>query len=136
MERKCKLARKKSPQNVEIWIDSETFQEIFAYIGQDERHKNKFIDIANIILGNLNNRHLYRREDINKDAKDVTAMRFFVGQENDRIYCKETSRGDIKIVIMSVLHLHKETNELSQEEINIINTIAKYEYKFEEPRKQ
>lgn len=135
MQRKFKYVRRRREHgHVEIAVDVEAMKEIFDYVGQDSRHKSKFLDIVAIIMEGLHNRTLYRREDISKEAKDVTAMRFFVGQENDRIYCKEISRMDaatrepIKIVVLAALHLHKKSNTLSPVEVGIINKIAGYEY--------
>ena len=45
--------------------------------------------LVELILGGHINRELYDREEINDKCKGVTAMKFFKGQENDRIYCKE-----------------------------------------------
>jgi ABC-type cobalamin/Fe3+-siderophores transport system ATPase subunit len=121
--------------SVTIACDTVAIAEITAYIGQDQRHKDKFIDIIAVLLGELTNRHLYKREKISAEIKNVTAMRFFVGQENDRIYCQEMSAGEKKkIVILGILHLHKDTDELSAQELKEIETLSKYEYEIE-PRK-
>jgi len=117
-----------------IAIDSLNLKEITSYIGQDHRHKDKFIDIANVILEGLNNRHLYKREKISSDINNVTAMRFFVGQENDRIYCQEMSDESRKIIILGTLHLHKKCDELSQREIKEIKKLSRYEYEIEPPK--
>lgn len=72
-----------------IYIDTENEADIKAYIQKDERHRKKFKFITEIILEGLRNTDVYDKEDINNRCKDVTAMKFFKGQENDRIYCKE-----------------------------------------------
>ena len=64
MNRKYKLVRKRDATKVIIGVDSETYQEMFSYIGQDQRHKDKFIDIVEVVLEKLNNRHLYKGEKI------------------------------------------------------------------------
>ncbi len=119
-----------------IGVDSINMLQITQYIGQDPRHKSKFIDILNILNDGLHNRHLYKREKINKDVNNVTAMRFFVGQDNDRIYCQESSEGDKrKIIILGVLSLHKETDELSPTQIKQITELSNYNYELEEKGK-
>ena len=124
--------RSSADGKIVIGIDSINMIEITQYIGQDGRHKEKFKDIINIILGGLSNRYLYRREKIDKHVNNVSAMRFFVGQENDRIYCQETSEGENrKIIILGILHLHKDTDELSAEQIKQITTLSNYQYVFE-----
>lgn len=112
-----------------IAVDNEVFDEVLAYIGQDARHKNKFIDIVNVILAGLRNRDLYDKENIDASCKDVTAMKFFKGQENDRIYCKEIRRGDkTMIVIMGALLERKKTTENSKRELAIIRNVGAYTY--------
>lgn len=104
---------------------------IYKYLNQDNRHRKKFQIISEVILSNLKNRELYDKEDINKRSKDITAMKFFKGQENDRIYCKEfRSETNEFIIVMCVLHERKKSTRLSLREKRIINTIADYEYEF------
>lgn len=132
MERKCLPVRKRKNCKTEIYIDEENHQEIFSYIGQDNRHKNKFLDIVNIIMEGLHNRHLYRREGFDSETKSIHAMRLFVSQENDRIYCKEVSKDNkIRVVIIGILHLHKTAEGLSDIEKSLIKTLASYDYEFE-----
>jgi len=104
-------------------------QEIMAYIDQDERHKKKFRHITDIILSGLRNSSLYDKEDINERCKDVTAMKFFKGQENDRIYCKEVhSTSDTLVVVAAVLHCRKKSTRLSKKEISLIEKVGGYTY--------
>jgi hypothetical protein len=102
---------------------------IMEYLRSPLRHKSKFIDIANVILGRLSNRQLYKWEKIDNEHNNVWAMRFFVGQENDRIYCQEVFEGEVKIVIMSALHLSKKERENTERELSVIKTVSKYVYK-------
>lgn len=105
------------------------FDEVLAYIRQDDRHKNKFVDIVNVIMAGHKNRDLYDKEDIDASCKDVTAMKFFKGQENDRIYCKEIRRGDkVMIVIMGALHERKKTTKNSKRENSIIRNVGSFTY--------
>jgi len=75
---------------------------------------------------------LYDKEDINEHCKDVTAMKFFKGQENARIYCKEmtTSKGT-RVVIAAYLHANKKSHKNSEVERTIINKVGGYEYEID-----
>ena len=112
-----------------IYIDSEHKVEISAYIQQDKRHQKKFKFISDIILGGYTNSAVYGKEAINENCKAVTAMKFFKGQENDRIYCKEiiTETG-VFIVVAAILHKRKKSNGLSPKEKTLINKIGGYHY--------
>ena len=62
-------------------------------------------------------------------------MKFFKGQENDRIYCKEQSNNDgTYIVVTAEIFLRKKSNKVSKKEIPIIEKVGQYEYKIQEPR--
>ena len=71
----------------------------------------------------------YDKEDINQKCKDVTAMKFFKGGSNDRIYCKEikSEKGRF-IVIMAILHEKKKSQKNKAKEISKITAIANYAY--------
>jgi hypothetical protein len=114
-----------------IYVDSENSKPILEFIKQDERHTRKFNHICEIILLKLRNNELYNKEDINEKCKNVTAMKFFKGQENDRIYCKEFSKGENNfIVVCGILHEKKKTRKNTLKEINLIETVASYDYDF------
>lgn len=100
-----------------------------AYISKDDRHKKKFRLITDIILSGVRYSSLYDKEDINERCKDVTAMKFFKGQENDRIYCKEihSSYGSY-IVVAAILHQRKKSTKLTKKEINLIEKVGGYQY--------
>ena len=56
-------------------------------------------------------------------------MKFFKGQENDRIYCKEIkTRTGTNIVVTSILHKRKKNNDLSAREIALIEKVGGYQY--------
>lgn len=56
-------------------------------------------------------------------------MKFFKGQENARIYCREITKADKTfIIIASELVKNKKTQKLNQHLLNIIHKVAKYEY--------
>jgi len=112
-----------------IYVDSLNKTEIKDYLFSDDRHKKKFKYICDIIFGGHRIPDLYDKEDINDRCKDVTAMKFFKGQENDRIYCKEfKSKSGVLIVVMAILHPKKKSKGNSNKEIAIIETVASYDY--------
>lgn len=129
LKRKCKKLISSKDGKRSIYIDSENESEIWAYLNKDKRHKNKFRFISEIILEGHRNTEVYDKEDINDKCKDVTAMKFFKGQENDRIYCKEvhTISGSF-IVVAAILFEKKKTTKLTTEHKKIIQTVGGYTY--------
>jgi len=127
--RKCEHLISTKDGTRAIFIDSVNKEQILEYICRDERHRRKFQYIADLILGGHRNTNLYDKEDINEKCKDVTAMKFFKGQENDRIYCREihSAKGTF-IVITSILLERKKSNRLSSREIAIIEKVGGYKY--------
>jgi hypothetical protein len=131
MKRKCLHLISSKDGRRGIYVDERNAKDIIAYLNQDERHKKKFQFIAEIILSGLRNTEVYDKENINGKTKDVTAMKFFKGQDNDRIYCKEIRFGkDIFIVVAAVLYLKKKTQKLNHHQKNIIEKIGGYKYEF------
>jgi hypothetical protein len=127
--RKCERIISTKDGKRAIYVDSINKKEILEYLKRDERHKKKFKYITDIILGGHKNTDLYDKEDINEKCRDVTAMKFFKGQENDRIFCKEihTSTGT-HIIVTSILHERKKNSELSAKEIAVIEKVGGYLY--------
>lgn len=112
-----------------IYVDKINELEILDYLRQDNRHKKKFQYFTEVFFGGHKVPELYDKEDINDKCKDVTAIKFFKGQENDRIYCKEIkSNSQLFIVVMAIIHLKKKSENNSKKEITIIETVAEYEY--------
>lgn len=112
-----------------IYVDELNKKEILSYLNRDERHRDKFRFISEIILNNLRSAKHYCKVEINSKCKNVTEMRFFVQQENDRIYCKEfRSANGVYIVVTAVLHEHKTSEELSSKEISLIEKVGSYNY--------
>ncbi len=112
-----------------IVLDLENSDLILQFIYRDKRHENKFIDICNIILNGFRNTDLYDKENINDRCKQVTAMKFFKGQENARIYCKEIHQKDkVFVVVAAELLERKKAQKNKQREINLIEKVAGYEY--------
>lgn len=129
MIRKATIIRKSEDGTRAIAIDDDAFEQILNYIQQDRRHSDKFIDIVNLILSGLRNTNLYDKEEPDSQSKGVRAMKFFKGQENDRIYCREVTTSDKTFVVITAeLLLRKKNNKLKSRERNIITKVASYEY--------
>lgn len=129
MKRECKHLISSVNSKRAIYVDTLNQKDIVAYIKKDPRHEDKFRVIAELILNNLRNKKWYCKVEINKKCENVTEMRFFVGQENDRIYCKEIRSSDgVYVVIMAILHLNKKSEGLSSKEISEIEKVGGYEY--------
>lgn len=111
-----------------MYIDSQNKKEIIDYIQQSERHLKKWRHIVQLLLEGHKNTELYDKEDINNKCKDVTAMKFFKGQENDRIYCKEVNTQGLFVIVQVELYLKKKGDKVSKKEKPIIKNIATYEY--------
>lgn len=93
------------------------------------QHKKKFNHIVNIILQRLRVPDLYDKEEINSKCKGVTAMKFFKGRSNDRIYCKEvTLENKTFVVIAAELFELKKDQGVKQKIKNIIEKVGSYEY--------
>ena len=132
MGRLCQILFETADGKKAICIDKANKAQILAYINKSRRHKEKFLHIVELILGGHRNPELYDKEDINGKAKNVTAMKFFKGQENDRIYCKEQrTKSGVYIIVTAEVYERKKTNKVSKKEIPIINKIASYEYQIE-----
>lgn len=134
MKRKAVIIRESEDGSRCIAVDVNNYNKIMAYFTKDRRHLSKFEDLCNLILNGLRNPQLYDKEEPDKQSKGVRAMKFFKGQENDRIYCKETTL-DCKtfVVITAELHERKTSEGLSHKELTLIHKVAKYEYEIENP---
>lgn len=133
MHRKAVKIAQSDDKRRAIYIDAVNYREIFSYLVQDQRHVEKFRFITGIILSGLRNPEVYDKEDYNKRTKGVTAMKFFKGQENDRIYCRELTRDDKTFVVVAAeLLQRKKSSRLSHKEINLIDKVAGYDYELED----
>ena len=129
MKRKAIIIRTNEDKTIAICVDVKNADEILGYINQSERHIKKFRHICDLILSRLKNRELYDKEEINSKCKGVTAMKFFKGQTNDRIYCKEqTLKDKTFVVITSELFEKKKTRKVTEKIKNVIEKVGSYEY--------
>jgi hypothetical protein len=129
VKRDCELIVLSKDGKRAIFIDTENKEEILAYLSNSDKHKKKFAYISKHLLEGIRNTDIYDKENINDKCKDVTAMKFFKGGSNDRIYCKEVSSDEgVFVVITSILHKKKKSQKNSNREITKIETVASYEY--------
>ena len=129
MKRKAKIIRYNDDKSRAICVDVKTASQILEYANRSDQHKKKFRYICDIILKNLKNTEVYDKENINKKCKDGTAMKFFKGRTNDRIYCKEqTIENKTFVVITSELFEKKKTQKVKGKNKKIIEKVGSYEY--------
>jgi len=130
LERKAIIIRTSNNGKRCIAVDKENAKELLSFFKQDKRYKKKFDYICNLILGNHTNTELYDKEEIDTKSKGVRAMKFFKGQENARVYCKEVTKDNEIMVVVAVEVLErKKQTKLTHKERNIIHRVASYEYK-------
>lgn len=132
MKRKAIYLASNKSETRKVYIDEINKKNIIDLLSKDERYKKKFRLILQLLLDNHRNTELYDKENINDKCKDVYAIKLFKGQENHRIYCKQTNTGKNKtfVIILSELNLSKKTQKNSHKEISLIQKVATYEYEF------
>lgn len=127
MLRKCVSVVSSGKGDVEIYVDTTNKDEIMTYLTQDERHKKKAKYIFDLILNRISNTEVYDKEDISEQASDITAMKFFKGGENMRIYCKEYRSGTALRIVMCFLYA-KKSEKNDKKTRNIIDKVSKYDH--------
>jgi len=133
LARLCEIIARTADGKKAVCIDLQNKDLILAYVRQSDRHLKKWKHILQLLLEGHKNTELYDKEDINGKCKDVTAMKFFKGQENDRIYCKEQRTKDgIYIIVTAEIFLKKKSNKVTKKELPIIQKIANYEYEIKQ----
>lgn len=133
MKRKAVIFQRSEDGKRCIAVDAQNAPAILDYIMQDARHQKKFRHIVELILNGFRNTEMYDKENINDKSRRVTAMKLFKGQENDRIYCQEFTAGDKTfVVVVAELRERKKSQKNKQTEINLIETVASYEYELDE----
>lgn len=116
-------------EKILVGLDKKNAEEIRTFISQSDRYIKKWRHLLELILGGHKNSDLYDKEEINNNSKGVTAMKFFKGQENDRLYCKEIRTIDGKlIIIIAEIYRKKKSQKISRKEIPIIEKVGSYEY--------
>ncbi|OWY22020.1 hypothetical protein C7N43_06305 [Sphingobacteriales bacterium UPWRP_1] len=114
-------------KNVEIYVDEKNCVELLSVLKkQDKRTKRILYEI----LRDAYNNDLYRKEAISDKAKDITAMKFT--NSPNRIYCKEFHFENNKKIVVLIRTHNKKSEKIDKKTRNIIESIAEYEYNFEE----
>jgi len=132
VKRKAFILQESENGNKAICIDSEDAKQLLAFLNKDERHKKKFRYISELILRGIKNTELYDKENVNKKAKHVTAMKFFKGQENARIYCKEQRINNKLFVVICCELLESKKSQSNNKTVRtLIDKISNYEYEIE-----
>lgn len=127
LKRKCKHIITSPDGRRALYVDLENEKEILEYWNRDPRHLDKFRFIADLLLKGLYTRKHYCKVEINHECKNVTEMRFFVGQENDRVYCKEMRNSHGVYVIIAAI-LHERKGDFSSKESSLIQKVGGYNY--------
>ena len=129
MTRKAKILRYNDSGDIALCIDVENWKVILEFLTRSDQHKKKFQYIVKHIFNRLKNRDIYDKEEISDKAKGVTAMKFFKGRSNDRIYCREMTLGDKTFVVIAAELLEKKKNKkINQKQRNLIEKVGSYEY--------
>lgn len=129
MKRKAVIIKRSNDGSRCIAIDQDHAEDLLAFFNQDKRYKKKFLHICELILGNHMNRELYDKEEPDDKSKGVRAMKFFKGQDNARVYCKEVTLDNKTFVVVAVEVLtKKKQTKLTHKETTIIHRVASYEY--------
>ena len=120
-------------QKRHICIDAINEQQIMTFLKEDAARIKKFRQIVNLILDGLRNTDLYDKEDIDKNCKDVTAMKMFKGGQNIRLYCKEMRNiaGSFYVIVVELLPKKKD-QKVKGKVKTLIQTVANYEYQITE----
>lgn len=136
MKRKAVLIKSSKNGRKAVYIDEKNKQAIYAFLNGQNKRKQKFLQIIDMILEeNRPPRDLYDKEDFEKGCENITAIKLSKGSENPRIYCQQYAHKGKKVfvIIVSELLEHKSSKKLTHKEKGIIRRVAKIEYELVEP---
>lgn len=108
---------------IQLWVDDQNATKIASIIN---KHKKEFIKCLIIMNDGRYSNDLYRRENISKKCKHVTAIKIRVGI-NYRIYCQEEIVDGVKLITMCKSH-KKKTQKNDKQTRTIIENVASYQY--------
>jgi len=133
LKRKAFILKRSKNGRKAICIDKKNASRLLFFLNQDERFKNKFRYISEPLLSGIPNTELYDKENINRKPNHVTAMKFFKGQENARIYCLEKRVNNQLFVIICCELVRSKKSQSNRKNIkSLIQKISSYEYQIEE----
>lgn len=130
-----------SPEwTVKLYIDKENKDEIINFLITEESARKRLNNIFNIIFSGNYRDKLYRKENINEDTKNITAMKFAFtsnkgGKLNARIYCKEFFEDEepkFKKIIMLFFLRHKDEQKIPAKTKRKIIQMNEFDYLFYE----
>lgn len=129
MSRRAVIIRESTDGRRKIAVDDDLQAELNTLLKGDIKLAKKFDYICRLILTNIRNNEVYDKEEIDDLSQGVTAMKFFKGGRNARIYCKETTTDEGVFVVICCEYLpKKKQQELRQAERNIIHRVANYQF--------
>jgi len=113
-----------------LCVDEGIAEDFLEFIEKDEKHRDKFKMIVDRILNEANIYfELYSKEGSNAKTKSVTAMKFFKGGENARVYCKEISSSEGTFYIIAAKFLPMKKVQKNDKKIqSLVKSISHYEY--------
>lgn len=132
-KRECIIIDSSQSHSRYLCVDLKIQKEFFDFINEDQNHRAKFKQIRDHILEERNIYfENYGKEGFNSQTRHVTAMKFFKGGKNVRVYCVEvkTSKGAFYVVAAHFLG-KKKVQQNDNQIREIVKRISKYEYEIE-----
>jgi hypothetical protein len=128
--RKCLIIASSEKYSRHICVDEGIADEFLEYVEKDDKHRDKYKKIIDHILNEPNIYfELYGKEGDNAKTKCVTAMKFFKGGENARVYCKEVSSPEGTFYIIAAKFLPMKKVQKNDKKIKaLVKSISEYEY--------
>jgi hypothetical protein len=113
-----------------LCVDQSIADDFLDFIEKDDKHRDKYKKIADHILNEANIYfELYGKEGYNSKTKNVTAMKFFKGGENARVYCKEISTAEGTFYVIAAKFLPMKKVQKNDKKIqSIVKSVSEYEY--------
>ena len=130
MSRTCIKIQSSKRHKRHLCVDASIADEFFNFINTDENHREKFKLIAEHILEERNIYFEgYGKEGYNQKTRHVTAMKFFKGGKNVRVYCSEVKTADGVFFVIAAKFLPKKKVQQNDKKIKeFIKSVADYEY--------
>jgi hypothetical protein len=114
-----------------VCVDKQKKEKILAYVYRPDNCLKIFKLIVELILGGYRNSDLYDKVEMVDKYKSVTAMRFVLGRSLKKVYCKEQKINGLSIIVLSEIQDNEKTQEVTKQQISIIEKIASYDYQIE-----
>ncbi|GAB4324245.1 MAG: hypothetical protein Kow00127_16950 [Bacteroidales bacterium] len=116
-------------ENIFIYVDESSIDEISDFLESKKIRREKFRYVIALILIGKSNKQQYGPEGFNDDTKYVTAIKCLQGSQNFRIYCQELIDEENRKHIILVELLEKKKVQKQDKRIRqIIKRVAGYNY--------